>query len=99
MSNKNNNGRITLAVLKQKVEDYSKHNDLAHIEIKADIKEIKDILVNGSSKIAENRFKIENHLKEHKNYKEIKNSIWIKAGIIGGIVGTLASVLKTIIWR
>jgi len=91
---KKENGRVTLAVLEQKFKDYSKHNDEAHKDLKSDLKEIKNILMNGSNKIADNRYLIKSHLERHNEKEESKASLWVKAGIMGGIFGTLASILK-----
>ena len=93
------NGRVTLAVLGQRVEDYIQENDKDHAEIKSDLKEIKDILVNGSHKISNNTNAITNHLGWHQDQKEEAKTHWIVIGTIAGLAGVVGAFLKGLLWR
>jgi len=95
----NANGKVTLAVLGQRVEDHIQDNFQDHVEIKNDLKEIKNILINGTHKINENRTILSNHLDWHKERKEETRLHWVIVGTIATIAGVIGAFLKGLLWR
>lgn len=86
------NGKVTMAALKQEVKDYKENNNHKMDDLKADLKEvkislseIKGLLIQGEGKIRRNFMLINSHWVEHE-----KREGRILA--ISGIIATLMTV-------
>jgi uncharacterized protein YydD (DUF2326 family) len=71
------NGRVTLAILKTDISYLSKY----HNELKTDVKEIKEILMQGSSKIAKNRQSIAEIVASRKTAHRIYGAVLTALGL------------------
>lgn len=96
------NGKVTLAKIGQRLDDYIEHTNKALDELKKDsnetreiVHELKNILIQGEGKIKRNYQLISEH--ERKNEREKTNNIKL-AGVLAAIISAVVSVATFVVW-